>query len=62
MKETVYYLTSNWQRRSHVPNHVFSTIEALPVEHPSHDTILVVAVMALQTESQFSKARRCRYE
>ncbi len=53
-EETVYYLTSNWQRRSHVPNHVFSTIEALPVgTHPM--TQFVVAVMALQTESQFSK-------
>ncbi|MEI7473080.1 MAG: citrate (Si)-synthase, eukaryotic [Chitinophagaceae bacterium] len=53
-EETVQYITSNWQRRSHVPNHVFSTIEALPVgTHPM--TQFVVAVMALQTESQFSK-------
>src|ERR1700682_5147547 len=26
-KEDVYDLTSNWQRRSHVPNHVFAAIE-----------------------------------
>ena len=52
--DDVHHLTSTWQRRSHVPNHVFATIEALPVgAHPM--TQFVVAVMALQTESQFSK-------
>ncbi|HEY8688336.1 MAG TPA: citrate (Si)-synthase, eukaryotic [Chitinophagaceae bacterium] len=52
--EDVQYLTSVWQRRSHVPNHVFATIEALPVTaHPM--TQFVVAIMALQTESQFAK-------
>src|SRR5689334_4894088 len=29
--DDVQHLTSVWQRRSHVPNHVFATIEALPV-------------------------------
>ncbi len=53
-EENVQHLTSVWQRRSHVPNHVFATIEALPVStHPM--TQFVVAIMALQTESQFSK-------
>src|SRR3954468_4039279 len=53
-EEDVHHLTSVWQRRSHVPNHVFDTIEALPVSaHPM--TQFVVAIMALQTESQFSK-------
>ena len=53
-EENVQHLTSVWQRRSHVPNHVFATIEALPVNtHPM--TQFVVAIMALQTESQFSK-------
>src|SRR5215213_10868867 len=48
------HITSVWQRRSHVPNHVFAAIEALPVaSHPM--TQFVVAIMALQTESQFSK-------
>lgn len=48
------HITSVWQRRSHVPNHVFDTIEALPVAtHPM--TQFVVAIMALQTESQFAK-------
>ena len=52
--ENVNHLTSTWQRRSHVPNHVFASIEALPVSsHPM--TQFVVAIMALQTESQFAK-------
>src|SRR6478672_2012503 len=52
--EDAQHVTSVWQRRSHVPNHVFATIEALPVgTHPM--TQFVVAVMALQTESQFRK-------
>jgi citrate synthase len=50
----VHELTANWQRRSHVPNYVFDAIEALPVSsHPM--TQFVVAIMALQTESQFAK-------
>ncbi|HKO82722.1 MAG TPA: citrate (Si)-synthase, eukaryotic [Chitinophagaceae bacterium] len=53
-EEDVQHVTSVLQRRSHVPNHVFDTIEALPVTaHPM--TQFVVAVMALQTESQFAK-------
>jgi citrate synthase len=53
-EEDVQHVTSVLQRRSHVPNHVFHTIEALPVNtHPM--TQFVVGVMALQTESQFSK-------
>ncbi len=53
-EEQVNHLTSVLQRRSHVPNHVFSTIEALPVNtHPM--TQFVVAIMALQTESTFAK-------
>jgi citrate synthase len=53
-EDDVHHLTSVWQRRSHVPNHVFDTIEALPLNaHPM--TQYVVGVMALQTESQFSK-------
>lgn len=53
-EEDVQHLSSVWQRRSHVPNHVFATIEALPVStHPM--TQFVVAIMSLQTESQFAK-------
>src|ERR1043165_8447391 len=53
-EDDVQHITSVLQRRSHVPNHVFHTIEALPLNtHPM--TQFVVAVMALQTESQFAK-------
>jgi citrate synthase len=53
-EDDVHHLTSVWQRRSHVPNHVFATIEALPVStHPM--TQFVIGVMALQTESLFAK-------
>ena len=50
----VHELTAIWQRRSHVPHHVFATIDALPVSsHPM--TQFVIAIMALQTESTFAK-------
>jgi len=52
--EDVHDITANWQRRSHVPNHVFAAIEALPLDsHPM--TQFVIAIMALQTESKFSE-------
>ena len=48
-------VTSNWQRRSHVPSHVFDVIDAFPINsHPM--TMYVAAVMALQTESKFAQA------
>ena len=51
-EEDVNHVTSVWQRRSHVPNHVFATIDALPIgTHPM--TMFVTGVMALQTESNF---------
>lgn len=53
-EEDVQHVTSTWQRRSHVPNYVFDTIEALPIgTHPM--TQFVVGIMALQTESRFAK-------
>jgi citrate synthase len=53
-QEEANYITDIWQRRSHVPNHVFSAIDALPLNtHPM--TMYVVGVMALQTESYFAK-------
>jgi len=53
-EESVNHMTSVWQRRSHVPTHVFNTIEALPLStHPM--TQFVIAIMALQTESTFQK-------
>jgi citrate synthase len=51
----VQYLSSMWGRRSHVPNHVFDAIEALPITaHPM--TMFNVGIMALQTESSFAQA------
>ncbi len=53
-QENANYITDIWQRRSHVPNHVFAAIDALPLNtHPM--TMYVVGVMALQTESYFAK-------
>lgn len=52
--EDAALITSLWQRRSHVPNHVFDAIDALPVDaHPM--TMFVSAIMALQTESNFAR-------
>ncbi|MBW7839257.1 MAG: citrate (Si)-synthase, eukaryotic [Chitinophagaceae bacterium] len=52
--EDVQHITSVWQRRSHVPNYVFDTIEALPEStHPM--TQFVVGIMALQNESNFAR-------
>src|ERR1044071_1643338 len=51
----VTHVTETLQRRSHVPNHVFAAIDALPLNtHPM--TMFVIGVMALQTESYFAKA------
>jgi len=53
-RENVHHMTSVLQRRSHVPNHVFATIEATPIgTHPM--TQFVIAIMALQTESSFAR-------
>ena len=54
-EEDVHHVTSVWQRRSHVPNYVFDTIDALPISaHPM--TMFVTGIMALQTESNFARA------
>ncbi|HMP91833.1 MAG TPA: citrate (Si)-synthase, eukaryotic [Phnomibacter sp.] len=48
------HITEVWQRKSHVPNHVFKTIDALPITaHPM--TMFVTGVMALKTESIFAR-------
>ncbi len=53
-EDDVNHITSVLQRRSHVPNHVFASIEATPLgTHPM--TQFVIAIMALQTESSFAK-------
>ncbi len=54
-QENVEHISSTWARRSHVPNHVFDVIEAFPISaHPM--TVFTAAVLALQTESKFTKA------
>lgn len=53
-EEDAAHITSLWQRRSHVPNHVFDVIDAFPIDtHPM--TMFVSAIMALQTESNFAR-------
>lgn len=53
-EEDVQHMTSVWQRRSHVPNYVFDTIESLPeTAHPM--TQFVVGIMALQAQSEFAE-------
>ena len=55
----VTHVTETLQRRSHVPNHVFAAIDALPLStHPM--TMFVIGIMALQTESYFAKGIRRR--
>ena len=52
--DDVNHITNVWQRRSHVPSHVFSAIDSLPLyAHPM--TMFVIGVMALQTEGHFVK-------
>jgi citrate synthase len=54
-QEDVEHISATWARRSHVPNHVFDVIEALPASsHPM--TQFCTAILALQTESKFAKA------
>jgi len=51
----VDHISDTWSRRSHVPNHVFHVIESFPTSaHPM--TQFCAAIMALQTESKFTKA------
>jgi citrate synthase len=53
-EEDVHHITNVWQRRSHVPSHVFDVIDSFPsYAHPM--TMFVAAVMALQTEGHFVK-------
>ncbi len=54
-QEDVEALSRDWAERGNtIPKHVFKTIDALPPEtHPM--TLLVVGIMALQTESIFVK-------
>eukprot|EP01136_Pigoraptor_vietnamica_P009441 Opistho-1_new@45949 len=40
-QEDANHITSVWQRRSHVPNYVFATIDALPISaHPMYSALI----------------------
>ena len=53
-EDDVHHITNVWQRRSHVPSHVFDVIDSFPsYAHPM--TMFVAAAMALQTEGHFAK-------
>ncbi len=53
-EEDVRHISETLARRSHVPNHVFKAIDALPLSaHPM--TMFVTGVMAMQTESVFAQ-------
>jgi citrate synthase len=53
-EEEAHHITNIWQRRSHVPSHVFDVIDSFPsYAHPM--TMFVAGVMALQTEGHFIK-------
>ncbi|WEK37664.1 MAG: citrate (Si)-synthase, eukaryotic [Candidatus Pseudobacter hemicellulosilyticus] len=53
-EEDAAHVGSIWQRRSHVPTHVFEAIDALP-EYAHPMTMFVTGIMALQTESNFAQ-------
>ena len=53
-EEDAHHITNVWQRRSHVPSHVFDVLDSFPsYAHPM--TMFVAGVMALQTEGHFVK-------
>lgn len=53
-EDDVHHISNVWQRRSHVPSHVFDVIDSFPsYTHPM--TMFVAGVMALQTEGHFVK-------
>ncbi|MBC7885898.1 MAG: citrate (Si)-synthase [Saprospiraceae bacterium] len=52
--EEVNWLSGEWNNRSNVEQHVFDTLEALPIDtHPM--TQLSIAVLAMQSESIFAR-------
>lgn len=53
-QEEAAWLSSEWSRRATVPPHVFSTLDALPVDtHPM--TQFSIAINAMQTDSEFAR-------
>ncbi|MEO1712106.1 MAG: citrate (Si)-synthase [Bacteroidota bacterium] len=52
--DEVKWLTDQWTHRSNVPEHVFATLDALPVDtHPM--TQFIMAITAMQTSSVFAR-------
>lgn len=56
-KEDVLNLSKDWSTRSHVPQHVFDVIDALP-KNSRPMTQFIAAIIALAPESVFQKAYR----
>jgi citrate synthase len=53
-EEQVLWLTNEWEKRATIPQHVFDTLNALPMTtHPM--TQFSIGVMAMQTESIFAR-------
>ncbi len=56
-QEDVFNLSKDWSTRSHVPQHVFDVIDALP-KNSRPMTQFITAITALAPESVFQKAYR----
>ncbi len=55
--DDAHEISNNWARRSNVPKHVFDVLDSLPKStHPM--TQFSIAIMAMQTESEFAAAYR----
>ncbi len=53
--DDVLAIQKDWRERSDVPEHVFKTLDSLPIDtHPM--TQFSIGIMAMQTESVFAKA------
>ena len=53
-EEEALWVTNDWERRRNVPAHVYSTLDALPVDTHAM-TMFTIGIMALQTGSIFAK-------
>jgi len=54
-KEDVKYIQGEWQKRAHIPKHVFDVIDALPIDaHPM--TQYISGIIAMSKSSKFKQA------
>ena len=53
-EEEALWLTNDWERRRNVPDHVYATLDALPIDTHAM-TMFTIGIMALQTGSIFAK-------